>query len=158
MNHEGEANPNYKHGMSRTRAYMTWEAMKQRCHNPKHKKYQDYGGRGILVCERWQIFANFHTDMGCPPGKLTLERVDNDGGYSLENCKWVTRKEQKSNQRVRKDSKSARVFAPGSGDRIIVREGGVMSFCKAQGIHPGNFYQVLSGNQTQCRGWTGSYI
>jgi hypothetical protein len=69
--------------------------MKQRCCNPRHKKWADYGGRGITVCERWKnSFQDFFADMGdCPPG-LSIHRVDNDGNYEPSNCVWATDEEQ----------------------------------------------------------------
>lgn len=82
-----------------TPGYWSWISARQRCRNPKIKNFKNYGGRGITVCERWDSFANFLADMGpCPPG-LTLERVNNALGYSPENCKWATRKEQYLNKR-----------------------------------------------------------
>jgi hypothetical protein len=75
--------------------------MKLRCNNPDAVNYADYGGRGIRVCERWQKFVNFLSDMGeRPPGK-TLDRRENDGNYEPGNCRWVTPEEQMLNQRPR---------------------------------------------------------
>lgn len=74
--------------------------MIERCTNPNHEHWNDYGGRGIRVCERWQRFENFLADMGLKPHpKLTLERVDNELGYYKENCKWATQAEQNANRR-----------------------------------------------------------
>ena len=95
-----------KHGMRNTPEYEVWSAMIQRCHNPKNKKYADYGGRGIFVCRRWRYsFASFIADMGRrPPGKLTVQRVDNDAGYKPSNCVWATHREQCTNRRMRSDN------------------------------------------------------
>ena len=73
--------------------------MWQRCTNPKGLRYADYGGRGITVCEQWKDFNNFLIDMGVRPEGKSLDRKDNDKGYSKENCKWATPREQQRNRR-----------------------------------------------------------
>lgn len=87
------------HGLTKSRAYGSWCAMKYRCLSEKHESYARYGGRGITICDRWlRSFEAFYEDMGERPEGLTLERIDNDKGYYKENCKWATRSEQNKNQ------------------------------------------------------------
>ena len=92
---------NYSHGMTGTPEYRAWLHMKDRCFNPNNKQYLDWGGRGITVCDRWLNFKNFLADMGLKPtSKHSIDRIDNDGNYSVENCKWSTNTEQHNNTRA----------------------------------------------------------
>lgn len=90
----------------RTRAFNAWDAMIQRCSNPNNPKYRDYGGRGIQVCTEWRVFANFLKDMGEPALGQSLDRRNNQLGYSKANCRWADASTQNLNKRPRKDSKS----------------------------------------------------
>lgn len=90
------------HGLSKSKVYKAWCAMRERCYNPRCGSYKDYGGRGIGVCERWVKFENFFADMGHPPDGTSIERRDNRKGYEPSNCFWATRKMQQNNTRRNK--------------------------------------------------------
>lgn len=88
------------HGMSKTRTFRIWGGMLNRCHNKNSPLYENYGGRGIAVCERWKSFNNFLADMGEVPKGLSIERLDNNANYCPENCVWADVKVQGRNRRT----------------------------------------------------------
>jgi len=92
------------HGLSEKPVYITWAIMIQRCTNPKHPNYKYYGGRGIKICKEWMRFENFFADMGDRPKGLTLDRINNNGNYEKENCRWATMTQQARNSRIYKSN------------------------------------------------------
>ena len=97
-----------QHGLSNTRLYNIWRKLKDRVSNIKNKDYQNYGGRGISICEEWLDVQNFYDwamSNGYSDG-LSLDRIDNDGNYEPSNCRWTTRTIQSRNQRMQKNNKS----------------------------------------------------
>lgn len=106
------------HGLTQTPEYEIWGSMIQRCTNSRSTEYENYGGRGIAVCDRWLDFTNFLEDMGeRPTPKHSIDRVDVDGNYEPTNCRWATRLEQNRNQRLRSDNSTGIKGVTRSGRR-----------------------------------------
>lgn len=104
------------HGLWGAPEYNVWAAIIQRCKNPKNCNYKNYGGRGISVCESWLKVENFINDMGKRPSKKhSIDRLDNDGNYTPDNCEWRTTKQQRSNT-------SRNVFYTHNGERLTSRQ------------------------------------
>lgn len=127
-----------KHGRTDTKEHKIWRGIVQRCTNPNATNYENYGGRGIRVCERWQSFENFFSDMGtCPPG-CSIDRIDNDGNYELGNCRWATRAQQNNNSRH---------------NTIVTYRGQRMSLSDAVRL-AGKVKRSIASNRIHRFGWT----
>jgi hypothetical protein len=108
--------------MEQRQLLWVWSDMKGRCLNPNHRQYKDYGGRGITVCDRWMTMANFLEDMSPRPQGMMLDRIDNNGPYSPDNCRWATRTEQNSNRRNC-------IYVNDAGERVTLKE-----YCRRHGL------------------------
>ena len=118
----------YEHGLSEHPIYRLWHNMMRRCYDNKNTRYSNYGGRGIIVCNRWHSPDKFYEDMGDKPAGCSLERKDNNSGYSPENCVWATAKQQGRNTRKN-------VYVEIDGERICIAE-----LAEKTGIKAGTLY------------------
>lgn len=134
-NHPVERPPSFT--LQYINEYRSWASMHERCTNPKHKNYKNYGGRGITICERWNEFKNFMLDMGRKPDpKFVIERDDVNGNYEPKNCKWIARKDQGRNRRNS-------VFVTYQGKRMLL-----LDLVEELGLSRGIVYGRLKA------GWT----
>jgi len=108
---------NFKHGeANKTKENRIWHHLRSRCHNKKDRKYKNYGGRGIAVCERWNnSYELFLADMGRCPCGMSIHRINNDKGYSPDNCKWANNDEQAN-------EKTTNVFIEFSGNIMTMKQ------------------------------------
>ncbi len=111
-----------RHGMTGTPAWRSWKGMIQRCGDPNHKTFANYGARGVTVCNRWLTFVNFFSDMGERPEGKSIGRIDNTRGYSPDNCRWETASQQNKNRRSFRSARGDNIT-----ERMIVANGRTQS-------------------------------
>jgi len=123
---------NFKHGDIKSKEYNAWTGAKQRCFNKKDPSYKNYGGRGITMCSRWaNDYTKFLKDMGRCPDGYTLDRIDNDGNYEPDNCRWASRKTQSQNTRTNR-------YIEYDGKRMVLA-----GWASKIGIRPNDLHQKL---------------
>jgi hypothetical protein len=125
------------HGKSYVSEYSIWSDMKKRCFNKKSTHFNHYGGRGITVCEHWLVFENFYKDMGPRPSKKhSLDRVDNNGNYQPNNCRWATKREQNLNKRHKIGISGLRGIRPANSRKNPFQ---AYYFVNGKSVYIGNF-------------------
>jgi hypothetical protein len=133
---DGRVTHGHARKRQKTKAYRVWKSMRHRCEEPRASSYERYGGRGIRVCESWYRFENFLADMGEPPDGMQIDRIDSNGNYCPENCRWVTPKENARNRR------STRVITLNGESRCLT------DWLTTLGISATTFYKRIK------RGWS----
>lgn len=131
------------HGMTGSPEYAAWKAMKYRCYDQNNIGYKYYGARGIIVCDRWLKFVNFYNDMGPRPSNWhSLDRIDNDGNYEPNNCRWATDKQQAYNKRHVNKTHCLRghVF---EGDNYYIRADGYRTCAICENVRNKNRSKIL---------------
>lgn len=126
---------NERHGKCKSPSYRVWTGMKARCYQRSHNRYHLYGGRGIVVCDRWlHSFSNFISDMGERPSyKHSIDRIDNNGNYEPENCRWATASEQTLKRDKYKIAFNGKMLNPCEIDRELNLPKGMTSWRKSKG-------------------------
>lgn len=151
----------FKHNASNSRLYSIWSGMKQRCDNRNDSEYHNYGGRGIKVCDEWHddfiAFQKWAMDNGydpdAPRGKCTIDRIDNDGGYSPDNCRWVDLSVQNANRRhYPKPWARKAVERIDEEDNVIARYDSIGDAAKAVGCTHGGVSNVCNGDRKRIYG------
>ena len=138
----------FKIWKSVNRTHISWMSMRSRCLNSKNLRYKDYGGREIIVCRRWRDFKTFLLDMGEKPEGLSLERKDNDKGYSPDNCKWATPMEQSNNTRR---NKLFIAYGPDGQEELVKSQS---LFAREYNLNPNCICNCLRGSSQAHQGWT----
>lgn len=152
---------NTRHDMSDTKFYNTWRSMKGRCLNPNNHKYPSYGGRGITICNSWLVFENFMEDMyelylgHCSEygeDNTQLDRINNNGNYEPNNCKWSTRVEQATNRR------DSRWFKSTSPEGIEYTSNNQSGFAREHNLLQCNIQKCLKNTRKHTGGFTFHYL
>lgn len=140
---EVTASRSRKHGANkrgqRTKTYNTWAHVRQRCLNPKNHAYRYYGGRGIMICDRWKdSFENFLADMGeAPSSEHSIDRIDHNGNYEPGNCRWAIKEEQANNKRTN------RLFTVDGRTQTLAQ------WAREKGISPETITQRIKGGMSE---------
>ncbi len=128
--------------------YTCWLDMRTRCKNPNNVRYKDYGGRGITICQKWEVYENFLLDMGEKPKGLSLERKDNNKGYFPDNCKWATPMEQSNNTQR---NRLFIAYGPDGQEELAKSQS---LFARRYNLNPNCICNCLRGSSQAHQGWT----